>query len=178
LGSVLVAVGFEAVIGRIVLLLLAGALGVFALSGLFGHGHSRQEEVAARGAEVMPFDLDRTTHRFDPRASGGVQTVVADEPDAEQVELVRSHLRDEAERFARGDFDDPMAIHGMEMPGLAELRAGAASGRVTIDYEDVPTGGRLTYHAGERTLVAALHAWFQAQVSDHGGHAEAMERGS
>jgi len=165
-------------IGRVVLLGLAGLLGLFALSGLVtGHDHGRQAEVAERGAEVMPFDLDRTTHRFEARPWGGVQTVVADEPDADQVRLVRAHLQEEAERFSRGDFDDPMATHGMEMPGLAELRAGVAEGRVEIGYSEVPTGGRLTYRAGERELVVALHAWFQAQVTDHGSHAEAMERG-
>jgi hypothetical protein len=162
------------VLGRIVLLLFAGAAGVFALSGLFvGHDHTRQEEVAARGAEVMPFDLERTTHHFEARPWGGVQTVVADEPDAEQIELVRAHLRDEATRFARGDFDDPMAIHGHEMPGLADLRAGAEAGRVEIGYADVPAGGRLTYRADERVLVTALHAWFDAQLMDHGADAEA-----
>jgi len=166
------------VIGRVVLLGVAGALGVFALSGLFaGHDHTRQEEVAARGAEVMPFDLDRTTHRFETRSWGGVQTVVADEPDAEQIDLVRAHLQEEAERFSRGDFDDPMAIHGMEMPGLAKLRAAAAEGRVEIGYAEVPTGASLTYRTGERGLADALHAWFQAQVTDHGSHAEAMDRG-
>ena len=165
-------------IGRLLLLVLAVGLGAFALSGFFtGHDHDRQAEVAERGAEVMPFDLDRTTHRFESRAWGGVQTVVADEPDAEQVRLVRAHLLEEAERFSRGDFDDPMAIHGMEMPGLTELRAGAADGRVEIAYAQVPTGARLTYRTDERALVTALHAWFQAQVLDHGSHAEAMERG-
>ena len=163
-------------IGRVVLLVLAVGLGLFALSGLVVHDHSRQQEVAARGAEVMPFDLDRTTHRFEAQPWGGVQTVVADEPDAEQVALVRAHLREEAGRFSRGDFDDPMAIHGMEMPGLTELRTGAD--RFEIGYADVPTGARLTYRTAEPELVRALHAWFDAQVSDHGSHAEAMERGS
>ena len=161
-------------LGRIVLLVFAGAAGVFALSGLFvGHDHTRQEEIAARGAEVMPFDLERTTHHFESRPWGGVQTVVADEPDAEQIELVRAHLRGEAARFARGDFDDPMAIHGHAMPGLAELRVGAEAGRVEIGYTDVPTGGRLTYRADEGALVTALHAWFDAQLMDHGADAEA-----
>lgn len=161
-------------LGRIVLLLFAGAAGVFALSGLFtGHDHTRQDEVAARGAEVMPFDLERTTHHFEARPWGGVQTVVADDLDAEQIEFVRAHLRDEAARFARGDFDDPMAIHGHEPPGLAELRAGAEAERVDIRYADVPTGGRLTYRADERVLVTALHAWFDAQLMDHEAHAEA-----
>ena len=71
----------------------------------------RQAEVADRGAEVMPFDLDATTHRFEPLDDGLLQTVVVDDPaDADQVALVREHLADEAERFASGDFDDPASL--------------------------------------------------------------------
>lgn len=146
-------------------LLMASACG--------GDGESRQEEVARKGAEVMPFELDRTTHTFESRPWGGIQTVVADDPaDEEQVALVRSHLRAEAEAFARGDVSDPAAIHGASMPGLDELRA--AAGRIEIAYLDVPAGGRITYRTGDAALVGALHAWFAAQVSDHGQHASAM----
>ena len=140
-------------------------------------GDSRTEAVAARGAGVMPFDLDRTTHRFQKRAGGGVQTVVVDEPvDREQVTLVREHLRKEADEFRAGRFDDPAAIHGEEMPGLAALRSGAD--RLEIRYSDVPTGGRVSYWTDEPELVAALHAWFDAQVVDHGAHAETARAGS
>jgi hypothetical protein len=131
----------------------------------------RQAEVAARGAEVMPFDLDRTTHVFTQRPDGGVQVVTADDPDdAVQVRLVREHLSEEAEAFARGDFGDPASIHGDDMPGLAAFQAGAD--RITVTYEDLPAGGQLTYTTGDAALVEALHAWFDAQVSDHGSHAE------
>ncbi|MEN3612207.1 hypothetical protein AAH979_21965 [Plantactinospora sp. ZYX-F-223] len=131
----------------------------------------RQAEVAERGREVMPFDLERTTHRFTPTADGGHQTVTADEPvERRQVALVRKHLRAEAERFRRGDFTDPARIHGTEMPGLAELRAGA--GRIGIEYSELPAGARLDYRTTEPELLRALHAWFDAQVADHGPHAE------
>jgi hypothetical protein len=134
-------------------------------------GADRQREVAERGREVMPFDLDRTTHHFAKTPDGGVQTVVADDPaDAAQVALVRGHLRQEAERFRAGDFDDPAAIHGDQMPGLAALRAGA--GRITVRYAERPDGATLTYATAEPELVAALHQWFDAQVGDHGSHAQ------
>lgn len=155
-------------------LAIAGLIaGLIAAGYLLGsRGNSRTEEVAARGGEVMPFDLERTTHRFAKGAGGGVQTVVADDPaDADQVLLVRRHLKREADRFRAGRFDDPAAIHGMEMPGLAALRAGAD--RLAIRYSDVPAGGRISYSTDEEDLVAALHAWFDAQVMDHGAHAEA-----
>ena len=131
----------------------------------------RQEEVAERGAEVMPFDLDATTHRFVPTDDGLVQTVVADDPgDAEQVRLVREHLAEEAERFRAGDFADPAAIHGHDMPGLAELEAGA--GEIDVHLADVEGGGEITYTTADPALVDALHRWGEAQVMDHGEHAE------
>ena len=134
----------------------------------------RQAEVADRGAEVMPFDLDATTHRFEPLDDGLLQTVVVDDPaDADQVALVREHLADEAERFAGGDFDDPASIHGDEMPGLDDLRAGFDD--IDVAYADVPDGATITYTTADHDLVAALHDWAEAQVTDHGGHAEHVD---
>jgi hypothetical protein len=156
---------------------LAGALLVTALAACADNRHNRhdrhdrQHEVADRGRTVMPFDLDRTTHRFAKSDTGGVQTVVADDPaDDEQIALVRQHLRSEADRFRGGDFSDPTRIHGDDMPGLQALRSSA--GRIAIGYEDTVDGGRITYTTQEPALVAALHAWFDAQVDDHGEHAE------
>jgi hypothetical protein len=114
----------------------AAAILALALVACGGSGGDRQAEVAARGADVMPFDLDATTHRFTPLATGLEQVVVADDPaDGPQVALVRGHLRDEADRFARGDYGDPAAIHGDHMPGLAALEAGHDA--VEIAYADV-----------------------------------------
>lgn len=131
----------------------------------------RQAVVAERGRTVMPFDLEQTTHRFIPAATGGTQDVVADRPgDAEQIDLIRTHLRKEAEAFSRGDFADPARIHGSDMPGLAELREGYD--RVEVRYEDRPDGATLTYTTQDSALVDALHDWFEAQTGDHGAHAE------
>ena len=130
----------------------------------------RQVEVAERGASVMPFDLERTTHRFAKTDTGGVQTVVADDArDTAQITLIQEHLTAEADRFRRGDFTDPARIHGNEMPGLATLRA--HNGRIAIAYENTPDGARATYTTSDAELRNALHAWFDAQVSDHGPHA-------
>jgi len=118
----------------------------------------------------MPFDLDETTHRFDADERGGVQTVVADDADDEaQVSLVRSHLRDEAERFRAGDFGDPATIHGDDMPGLDVLERRAD--RLEIEYRDVAAGGEIVFRSADPTVVDALHDWFSAQVVDHGEHA-------
>ena len=134
---------------------------------------SRQAQVAEAGAAVMPFDLERTTHVFRKVPEGGVQQVVSDDGDPGQIELIRDHLREEATRFASGDFHDPEMIHGEEMPGLHDLVTGHES--LSIEYVDLPMGGQITYSTTEADLIAALHAWFDAQLSDHGAHARGSE---
>ena len=128
-----------------------------------------QAEVAAAGAQVMPFDLDATTHFFEKTEFGGIQKVVADSVDPHQVALIREHLEEESERFARGDFHDPAMIHGEDMAGLQELVLGHE--RLAIEYGEIELGARIVYRADEPALVSAIHDWFDAQLRDHGDHA-------
>lgn len=133
-----------------------------------GDAGSRQDEVARRGATIMPFDLNKTHHTFEQTEK--VESVRALDPkDVEQIRLVRAHLRAEAEKFAAGDFSDPMAIHGRAMPGVAALSAGAE--RLQIEYAELPDGATITFASKDLALVAAIRDWFTAQVSDHGQHA-------
>ena len=133
----------------------------------------RQAEVAKLGADVMPFSLKATNHIFTKSADGGTQRVVArNAADAQQVKLVREHLRDIQARFLKGDYSAPSHIHGAEMPGRADLQA-ARPGQVDIAYKDVKAGAELTYRTADARLVAALHQWFDAQLSDHGADAMA-----
>lgn len=129
----------------------------------------RQAEVAETGGAVMPFDLDATTHVFEKLEDGGLQTVVADAEDPDQVSLIRAHLAAEAERFAQGDFHDPTMIHGEDMPGLHALVVG--HDRLEITYRDIDRGAEIRYATDDAALVAAIHQWFDAQLSDHGQHA-------
>jgi type II secretory pathway pseudopilin PulG len=132
----------------------------------------RQAQVEQKGAQVMPFDQNLTTHRFTKTNTGGVETVTANDPnDTTQAALVQGHLQHEQELFSAGDFSDPMAIHGMAMPGIDALKQGATQGDLTVTYEALPAGAQLTYTATTPELVSALHAWFDAQLMDHGSHA-------
>ncbi len=89
--------------------------------------HNRRiADIAQKGTQVMPFNLDATTHTFQALDDGGLQTVTAKDPDdAEQIALIRSHIKREAEQFKQGNCADPSRLHGSDMPGLAELSAGA-----------------------------------------------------
>ena len=165
--------GHDAAVRRATTLtLLLGA--AVALSACAGTDElaDRQAEVAERGAEVMPFDLEATTHTFTKTDHGGIQIVVADDPDDdEQIELIRGHLLEEREHFSRGDYTDPATIHGHDMDGVAELRDGYED--VTVSYTERADGAQLKYESDRADLVDAIHAWFDRQVMDHGSHAEA-----
>jgi hypothetical protein len=158
---------------RVALVLVAAGIAVagIAVGGLTAPSDpSREQLIADRSADVMPFDLAATTHHFGPTAEGGLQTVVADDPaDRRQVELIQQHLRDEAAAFARGEFTDPARIHGAEMPGLATLQAN--SERLDIVFSLRADGAELRYTTDDPVVLAALHEWFAAQTSDHQGHA-------
>jgi hypothetical protein len=136
-------------------------------------GMSHAAMIEAAGTQVMPFDQAKTTHVFQKTDSGGIESVVVKDPgDQEQIALIRAHLAAEADKFRQGNYEDPARIHGMDMPGLKELEAGYR--RVDVRYEDLPDGGRITYRTSDPTLVAALHAWFDRQLMDHGVNAQAQ----
>ena len=128
----------------------------------------RQADVAAKGADVMPFSLAATTHIFTKTPVGGVQQVVAKQPDDTiQIAQIRAHLADIKGQFLAGNFGGPEHIHGEDMPGLAQLRQ-AKLGDLVVNYLDLPNGAQLEYSSDKGVLVDAIHAWFDAQLADHG----------
>jgi len=132
--------------------------------------NERQAIVAERGGEVMPFDLERTTHIFEKLDNGGRQQVISDDEDVAQIDLIRTHLVEETQQFSEGNFHDPAMIHGDNMAGLHELMTGY--NKISIEYTEIEQGGQILYTTDDPKLVSAIHSWFEAQVSDHGQHAQ------
>lgn len=156
----------------IVITLVGG--GAIAGVAVSGDDPSRAQVVAKRGMQIMPFSLDATTHVFSGAARGGTQRVVAkNADDTREIELIREHLRDEADAFGRGDFGDPATIHGDDMPGLDALRAGYQD--IDVRYRDLPDGAEISYDTERPDIAAAVRAWFQAQLSDHARDAAASD---
>jgi hypothetical protein len=144
-------------------------LSIFA-SVLTVSAQTRQEHVHEMAHSVMPFDISKAVHIFKMTESGGVQRVIAKDPNAtDQIALIQQHLQHEAESFQHGDYRDPAMLHGADMPGLKELHAGAS--RIKISYSALPTGGQITFETTDLHLLTALHRWFGAQLSEHGADA-------
>jgi hypothetical protein len=158
------------------IILVAGAFGVALVSTPLGAAgeqlRSHQHMIHRHGAAVMPFDLDKTLHVFAKTKSGGVQSVtIRDASDAKDLDLIRMHLRMEAGNFARGNYSDPSALHGRDMPGIAVLKRN--HGKIKVRYRDLTNGAEITYRSSDAKTVAAIHRWFDAQVRDHGQDAVA-----
>lgn len=129
---------------------------------------ARQQDVAKKGAMVMPFDVHNSTHVFQKNTTGGIQQVVAKDPkDKDLVAAIRMHMEMEAERFGKGDYSDPMKIHGMSMPGLQYLSK-VKPGEIAITYRNVMGGAAIDYVGRDAATVDAIHKWFDAQLDDHG----------
>ncbi len=133
---------------------------------------TRQQHVHRMGHTVMPFDMSRAVHVFEMTESGGVMRVVSKDPRAtRQIALIQQHLQHEAARFQQGDYGDPAKLHGADMPGLAELEAGASE--VEVSYAALPAGAEITFETADLHLLTAVHRWFGAQLSEHGADARA-----
>jgi hypothetical protein len=120
----------------------------------------------ARGAHVMGFDQDATTHHFYLYADGGAIDVAAnDAGDGVNVEAIRSHLPHIAQMFGNGDYSSPMLVHATNVPGTADLAR--LKNLVRFTYVETPRGGRVEATATDPAALAALHAFLRFQISDH-----------
>jgi len=107
----------------------------------------------------MPFDLSKTPHIFEMTENGGIQQVIVrDQKDNDQLPLIRRHLQHEAMRFSRGDFADPISLHGANMPGIKDLSAGVL--QIKIMYSELANGAQLTFETEDIYLITAIHRWF------------------
>ena len=150
---------------------LAQLLAIFLLlCSTAAFAETQQEHVHQMAHSVMPFDMSKTVHIFKMTESGGVQRVIAKDPQAtDQIALIRQHLKHEAENFQHGDYSDPAKLHGADMPGLKDLQAGAS--RIKVSYAPLPAGAEITFETTDLHLLTAIHRWFGAQLSEHGADA-------
>ncbi|MGA8276792.1 MAG: hypothetical protein WB784_01150 [Rhodanobacteraceae bacterium] len=133
---------------------------------------TRQEHVRQMSHDVMPFDMSKTVHIFKMTEQGGVERVVTRKGagGSDQVALIQQHLHHEAGQFQKGNYSDPAKLHGVDMPGLKDLEAGASYIKVT--YAALRNGAEITFTTTDIHLLTAIHRWFGAQLSEHGADAK------
>jgi len=144
--------------------LLAGSL------CLAQHDPSAHEQhmadVKQHGAEAMSFDQEKTTHHFRLYKDGGAVEVQAKDPaDTASITQIRDHLKEQAKRFAAGDFAAPQHTHGQMPPGvdtMARLRS-----KIRYEFQSTEGGGRLRITTADAQALAAVHDFLRFQIEDH-----------
>jgi hypothetical protein len=126
----------------------------------------KDEDLKRRGAVAMGFDQDQTTHHFLLTADGGaIEVSVNEVSDSTNRDAVRSHLKEIAVEFARGDFAKPFATHGEVPPGVKAMRQRLRA--ITFRYEDTVGGGRVLIQTPDRKAKMAVQEFLRYQIREH-----------
>ncbi len=119
-----------------------------------------------RGAQVMGFDQDKTTHHFLLFEDGGaVDVSVKDAADKANLDAIRGHLPHIAMKFGQGDFEAPMLVHATTVPGTHEMAA--LKGKISWTYVETPKGGRVNIVSSDTAALSAIHTFLKFQIADH-----------
>jgi hypothetical protein len=120
-----------------------------------------------RGAMVMGFDQEKTSHHFYLYEDGGaIDVSVKDATDATNRDAIRSHLPHIAMMFGQGNFDAPMLVHELsKVPGTAEMAR--LKQTITYKYVETPKGGRVDIVTTDRAALVAVHEFLKFQITDH-----------
>jgi len=123
-------------------------------------------DVKKHGAEAMGFDQDKTTHHFRLYKDGGAVEVQANDPaDTASIGQIRDHLKEQAKKFAAGDFSAPQHAHGQVPPGadtMTRLRS-----QIRYEFKSTESGGRLRITTTDTRALAAVHDFLRFQIKDH-----------
>jgi len=125
----------------------------------------KDADLKARGALAMGFDQENTTHHFLLTADGGIiEVAVSDPSDIANRDAIRSHLKDIAGEFARGDFTKPFATHHEVPPGVKAMQQ--RIGSITFRYEDPANGGRVVIRTADRQARTAIQEFLPYQIRE------------
>jgi hypothetical protein len=125
-----------------------------------------QANVEKHGDEAMGFQHDKTTHHFRLLPDGGaIEVTVNDVKDAENLGMIRMHLKHIASMFSNGDFSIPMFVHSEIPPGATEMKDRRTD--ITYAFEELPTGGRVRITTANHDALNAVHDFLTFQITDH-----------
>jgi len=122
--------------------------------------------VNEHGDHVMGFSHEKTTHHFELNYEGGAIEVRAnDVRDTEIRDQIRTHFRHIARMFAEGNFNAPMLVHGVAVPGTATMTR--LKDQLHWKSRETPRGARITVTADNKQSLDAVHEFLRFQIDDH-----------
>jgi hypothetical protein len=143
-----------------------GAWQVAATQTIQSPKSSSQHAMEHHGEHVMGFSQTKTAHHFLLTKDGGVIEVSAKDPkDTVSEEQIRMHLQHITSAFARGDFTDPMEVHGQTPPGVPTMKRLKA--KIQYKFEETDRGGRVLIHSDNAKAIGAIHDFLRFQIREH-----------
>jgi len=119
-----------------------------------------------RGALAMGFDQDKTTHHFRTSATGGsIEVEVNDPADSTSRDQVRTHLKEIAGAFAKGDFGKPFQTHAEVPPGVPAMERLRTA--IRYKYEQTERGGAVRISTSDPEALEAIHEFLRYQSREH-----------
>jgi hypothetical protein len=121
--------------------------------------------VQSRGHMAMGVDQYTSTHHFEPLPDGGRISLERNNTDSAGVAQIRTHMKEIAQAFGRGDFALPGFVHDRNVPGTDVMAARRS--RITYQPETLPHGASLRIYSTDSVAVAAIHDFLAFQRQDH-----------
>jgi hypothetical protein len=119
-----------------------------------------------RGTLAMGFDQDKTAHHFRTSATGGsIEVEVKDPADSTSRDQVRSHLKEIAGAFAKGDFGKPFQTHAEVPPGVPAMERLRSA--IRYKYEQTDRGGAVRITTSDPEALKAIHEFLDYQGREH-----------
>ena len=125
-----------------------------------------QAMVNEHGDHVMGFSHEKTTHHFELNRDGGVIDGRADDvKDTASREQIRSHFHHIVQMFGEGNFNAPMLVHGINVPGTETMKR--LKEQIHWSLTETPPGARIDIVADNRESLDAVHEFLRFQIADH-----------
>jgi hypothetical protein len=136
------------------------------LAAALTFGQDHQTMVNEHGDHVMGFSHEKTTHHFELNYDGGVIDVRSNDAlDTESRDQIRSHFRHIAQMFAEGNFNAPMLVHGVAVPGTATMTR--LKTQLHWNLQETPRGAKIVVMTDNREALDAVHEFLRFQIEDH-----------
>jgi hypothetical protein len=126
----------------------------------------KDAEMKQRGAQAMGFDQGTTTHHFRLTKTGGAIEVSTNAVrDTAGRDQIRTHLKQIAGEFAKGNFEKPFMTHAEVPPGVETMNR--LSGGIHYSFKKTERGGVVRIATNDATARGAVHEFLRYQITEH-----------
>jgi hypothetical protein len=116
--------------------------------------------------DAFGFSHQASRHTFRLYDDGGAIELRASDPaDTVTRTAIRTHLKEVAIAFAKGDFQKSQFVHDHEPDGVAVMHERAAT--ISWKYEELPEGARVRIASSDARSLEAIHAFMRFQIAEH-----------